>query len=199
MLVIGNGESRKGIDISKLEGPKVGCNAVYRNFDVDYLVCCDKRMMQEVIHAGVNIKRNTLVYTRPDWFQTFKSLHVRELPRLPYVGDKKWDNPFNWGSGPYAALLGAMYSHERQVQMIGFDLYSNTSCVNNIYKDTPNYSDSTKQAVDPSYWIYQIGKVINCFPETIFTIYQEPNWKLPQAWNYPNVTVDNISNIYYNT
>jgi kynurenine formamidase len=199
MWVIGNGESRRNIDIQKIAGYKVGCNAIYRDHKVDYLVCVDRRMMDEALRANAN-QDGTLLYTRPDWYHRYKdSIRVRQLPDLPYNGDERWDEPFQWGSGPYAVLLGAMYSKEREVKLIGFDLHSKTKLVNNIYKGTPNYDDADKRAIDPSYWIHQIGMVFNCFPKTQFTIYQESDWLLPQAWNYPNVMVDRISNIYYNT
>ena len=197
MLVIGNGESRKNIDIKKLSGPKVGCNAIYRDCYMDYLVCVDRRMMQEALNAGANVQ-GSLLYTRPDWLQQFKTLRVREVPELPYVGSDRWDEPFQWGSGPYAVLIAAKYAKEKYVNLLGFDLHSKTKNVNNIYKSTPNYDDAGKRAVDPRYWIHQIGMVFECFPRINFRIYQDLDWKLPQAWKYPNVTVDNISNIYYN-
>ena len=198
MWAIGNGESRATIDIDKLEGPKVGCNAIHRDYYTDYLVCVDKRMVQEALHAQINLK-DTLIYTRPDWYPRFQTLRVRQVPDLPYKGDQRWDEPFQWGSGPYAVLIAAMYTKLKEVKLIGFDLKSKTKKVNNIYKDTPNYDSADKRAVDPRYWIHQIGMVIECFPKIQFTVYQEPEWKLPQAWNYPNVVVDNISTISYNT
>ena len=198
MIVIGNGESRLNLNLNQLNGPKVGCNAIYRDHKVDYLVCVDRRMMNEALRAKENLQ--TLVYTRQDWYHQYKdSIGVRELPKLPYTGTERWDEPFQWGSGPYAVLLGAMYNKEKKVKLIGFDLYSKTNLVNNTYKGTPNYDDADKRAIDPSYWIHQIGMVFNCFPKIQFTIYQEPNWELPKAWNYPNIIVDKISNIYYNT
>jgi hypothetical protein len=193
MLVIGNGESRKDVKIDKLEGSKVGCNAIMRDYTVDYLVCVDKRMVEEAINRQVNL-HGTLVYTRPDWYSRYQTLRVRKLPNLPYNGTQRADEPFQWGSGPYAVLLGAKYTRTKEVKLLGFDLYSTTKTVNNVYKDTPNYDKADKRAVDPRYWIHQIGKVFECFPKITFTIYQD-NWELPQAWNYPNVQVDKISNI----
>ena len=198
MWAIGNGESRKDIDINSLSSFKVGCNAVMRDYTVDYLVCVDRRMVQEAIDRKAN--EHSLVYTRPDWFKNYSNhKRVRVVPELPYVGNERWDEPFQWGSGPYAVLIAARFSKERTVNLIGFDLYSNTKTVNNVYKDTPSYDSSDKRAVDPRYWIHQIGMVFRCFPKIQFTIYQDPSWELPQAWNYPNVSVDKISNISYNT
>jgi hypothetical protein len=42
-FVIGNGVSRQTIDLEKLKkyGTIYGCNAIYRNFNPDYLVAVD--------------------------------------------------------------------------------------------------------------------------------------------------------------
>jgi len=120
---------------------------------------------------------------------------VQSLPKLPYKGDQRWDDPIHWGSGPYAVLLAAGLSHK--VEIIGFDLYSKDDLVNNCYKETENYDPSTKRAVDPRYWIHQIGKVFEYFPHTKFTIFQPSDWQVPEKWNLLNVYVDKISNFTY--
>lgn len=200
MLVIGNGESRKQINLEDISETKIGCNALYRDYYVRHLVCVDRRMVQEAINSNFNDE--SIIYTRDDWKNYFNNVkHIRTVPDLPYVGSDRWDEPFQWGSGPYAVLLGAKIANKdlEVVKLIGFDLYGNTEGkTNNIYKDTKNYNTSDKRAVDPRYWIHQIGKVFECFPKVTFIIYQEPDWQLPKAWNYPNVMVDNISSLSYN-
>ena len=194
MIVIGNGESRKCIDINKLKDYKIGCNAILRDYSVDYLVCVDRRMVQEAVDRKTN--EYSFVYTREEWHKNFKShKRLRIVPDLPYAGSERWDEPFNWGSGPYAVLLAAKIEKEQNVKLLGFDLYSKTNNVNNIYKSTPNYDASDKKAVDPRYWIHQIGKVFEYFPKIEFTIYQDDGWQLPRAWKHTNVKVDKISNI----
>lgn len=198
MWVFGNGESRKDIDLNKILDQKIGCNAIFRDYTVDHLICVDRRMVKEALDAEVN--NLSLLYTRKDWLNNFQSFkRIRIVPELPYAGSERWDNPFHWGSGPYAVLLAAKLCKEKQVNLLGFDLYSRTNNVNNIYKDTNNYDCSEKRAVDPRYWIHQIGKVFECFPKVQFIIYQEDGWQLPKAWKHTNVKVDSISNIYYNT
>ena len=64
MYVFGNGESRTSIDIDKLDGPKIGCNAIYRDYHMDHLVCVDRRMAQEAVDANL---KHTQIYTRKDW------------------------------------------------------------------------------------------------------------------------------------
>ena len=197
MLIIGNGESRQGIDLDCIKETKIGCNAIYRDYTVDYLICVDKHMIKESLNAQVN--QTTYVYTREDWFSTFKQKKVRIVPELPYAGYERPDEPFHWGSGPYAVLLGAKLTKTKTVSLLGFDLYSKDKNQNNMYKDTANYKASNKRAVDPRYWIYQISKVFECYPKVTFTIYQELDWQLPKQWKKSNVKVDSISNIYYNT
>ena len=192
MLIIGNGESRQQVNLQNLNSTKIGCNAIARDTYVEHLVCVDQRMVKEC--TSNHSQNYNKIYTRKDWCKNF---NAECLPNIPYKGEQRWDEPFQWGSGPYAVLLGARLA--TSVSLIGFDLHSNTKTVNNVYKGTANYDDSSKRAVDPRYWIHQIGKVFECFPKVQFSIYQEPDWKLPKAWNYPNVMVDTISNIYYNT
>lgn len=54
VFVLGNGESRKGIDLDALKqkGPVYGCNALYRDWAPDALVCVDGGMMHEVYESG---------------------------------------------------------------------------------------------------------------------------------------------------
>lgn len=192
MLVIGNGESRYGIDISQYEGIKIGCNAIHRDYHVDHLICVDRRMVIDAIKSGANKK--SIIYTRQDWVDGFKEHErIRTVPNLPYEGKDRWDEPFQWGSGPYALLLAAKLA--KDIKMIGFDLHSKNAFVNNIYKGTEGYDPSHKNAVDPRYWVHQIGMVFNLFPSRKFTIHQPKDWKLPSSWFYPNVSVDTFNRI----
>lgn len=190
MLVIGNGESRKGLNLNTFDDVKIGCNAIARDVNVDHLVCVDRRMVSEALEN--NFKNN--IYTRHDWLDQFKKFkNVKPVPKLPYQGDLRMDHPFQWGSGPYAVLLSTIYA--KRIRMIGFDLHSNSDTVNNIYKDTSNYDKSNKRAVDPRYWIHQIAKVFELFPKKKFTIYQTHDWILPDRWKFKNVSVDTIDNL----
>jgi len=193
MLVIGNGESRRGIAVDSLKYTKIGCNAIHRDFRVEHLVCVDKPMLREVIDANYNDYAK--VYTRKNNFVTYQhQKNIRIVSDLPYAGNERPDDPVHWGSGPYAVLLAAKLTTDN-IHLLGFDLYSTDNCVNNVYKDTANYALAHKSAVDPRYWIYQIGKVFECFPNTQFVIHQADNWQLPKAWKQPNVTVDTISSL----
>jgi len=193
MYVFGNGESRISVNINKLDGIKVGCNAIYRDHIVDHLICVDRRMVNEAIDNGAN--DYALIYTRDNWLDQYKQFkRIRAVPTLQYKGTERWDEPFQWGSGPYAVLLAAKLCKDPTVRLIGFDLHSPTQTVNNVYKGTSNYDTADKRAVDPRYWIHQIGMVFKYFPKLNFVVHHD-DFKLPKTWNQPNVMVDNISNI----
>ena len=68
MLIIGNGESRQTINLSDIDGIKIGCNAICRDHKVDHLICVDRRMVQE----AVDLQYNGTIYTRQDWVNSFK-------------------------------------------------------------------------------------------------------------------------------
>lgn len=198
MLVIGNGESRKDIDINAFNCKKIGCNAIMRDYRVDHLVCCDRRMVEESIQSNYN--KMSHIYTRKDWLAYFsKHTNINQVPDLPYNGNQRPDDPFHWGSGPYAVLLASKLSKTNTVNLIGFDLYSNNKQVNNVYKGTKNYANNASRAVDPRYWIYQIAKVFECFPNIRYKVFVENDWALPKFWNQSHIELDNIQNIYYNT
>ena len=74
---IGNGESRAGFNLSKLRtfGKLYGSNAVFRDYDVDHLICCDRRMAMETVSKNYK----GLVYTRKDWFSFFPYDNFKQL------------------------------------------------------------------------------------------------------------------------
>lgn len=171
MLVIGNGESRLGLNIDGYERTKVGCNAIYRDHHVHHLICCDRRM---VIEAQENNYKGTL-YTRSDWVEQFKG--VETVPHLPYKGNTRPDDPWHWGSGPYAVLLASRlcYEFKQPVHLIGFDVDMGDE-VNNIYAGTKNYAEQGSRPIDPSYWIYQMNKVFEHSKDIQFIYYNNKPW-----------------------
>jgi len=192
-LVLGNGESRSSVNLNSFTYDiLIGCNAVHRDISVDYLVCADKRTVKEAFENSV---KN--IYTRKEWAEQFK---VNTLPELPYHGTSREDNPKHWGSGTYAVLLATQMADD--IKLLGFDLYGISTYrnknsltvreleipqVNNIYKDTKNYAPGDSHAVDFSYWVYQLGKIFECFPNTKFTIIKKSDWKMPDEWQKNNV------------
>jgi hypothetical protein len=195
VLVIGNGESRRRINLDAFKHTHllVGCNALHRDLVVDHLVCCDQRMVREALENPATA--NTVIHVREGWHHYFRKIeknkNVKLLPDLPYQGSLRPDNPIHWGSGPYAVLVAAQLNLP-VVSLVGFDLYGRQDVVNNMYKGTNNYSHPTSSAVDPSYWIYQIGKLFSLFPHIQFNIINTEGWKMPTEWQHDNVKKESI-------
>lgn len=186
--VIGNGESRNNINLKNLGGTTIGCNAIHRDHVCDKIVAVDRRMVIEII-KNPNYK-NIEIYTRPDWALHFKEhSNVKVVPELPYKGDKRWDDPWHWNSGPFAVLLACL-ENPKHINLLGFDLYGVDHKVNNIYKNTENYDTDQRHAIDFSHWLHQLKKLFDCFPEIKFVQWQKEKWQTPIAWeDSKNLTV----------
>lgn len=184
--VIGNGESRNNFDLVNLRGIKIGCNAAYRDTELDFLVAVDRRMVDEALKNGFQ----NPIYTRRDWMNSFPfSSNVQLLPSLPYKGDLKADDPWHWGSGPHACNLAATMG-TKEIHLWGFDLWGNNDKVNNIYKGTKNYDPAGKNAVDPRFWIYQLAQCFRYYPDITWVQHQLTGWKKPDNWNFKNLYID---------
>lgn len=194
-LVIGNGESRQGINLSQFSQTHttIGCNALHRDFVPDYLICCDNRMVVEAMAARV-----PKIYTRERYYRDHRKIaknkNVFLVPDLPYQATQKQDQPEHWGSGPYAVLLACALGFQN-IDLLGFDLYGIDGKINNLYKGTANYAKKDYQSVDHSYWVYQIDKIFQSFSDRTFTIYKQDNWKIPREWTRNNVCFENILNV----
>jgi hypothetical protein len=177
--VVGNGQSRHGVALNQLNSWIIGCNAVHRDYQCNELVAVDQRMVNEILLNEQNL--NVPVYTRQDWIQSYSDCRVRSLPDLPFDGPNKADNPFHWNSGPYAVLLASLKS-PKEVHLLGFDLWSRTGLVNNLYKGTPNYATQESRKVSPDFWIYQLKKIFEHFDQIKFIQHQTTDWKTPSPW-----------------
>jgi hypothetical protein len=194
-VVIGNGESRQLTDLNQI--PKnittIGCNAIYRDYSVDHLVCCDRRMVIEA-----ESKTSSLIYTRPRYYHDFRKLkknkQINLLPALPYTGIDKKDQPDHWNSGPYAILLACHLDYQK-IYLLGFDLFSDNDQINNVYKNSLNYQSANSPAIDPSYWIYQIKKIFHCYCQRELLIVNVDNWPVPREWQLPNVKFLSIDKV----
>lgn len=185
--VIGNGESRKNLDLKSLGGMTIGCNAVHRDHVCDAIIAVDRRMVSEIT---VNPDYKSVpIYTRPDWIRQFNHPNVKTVPELPYKGSSRWDDPWNWNSGPFAVLLACLHK-PKTVNLVGFDLYGVGNKVNNLYKNTLNYDKETHHAIDNRHWLHQLGKLFEHFSDIQFVQWQKENWQIPANWmNSKNLTI----------
>jgi len=194
---IGNGESRRGFDASTLRpyGTVYAANAMFRDMEVDHLVCCDRRMAMETVSANYT----GTVYTREDWYSFFPYDNFRCLPKLPWEETEKHTQSFHMGSGLHAVNVALHYGVD-VVVVIGHDFWGKGELHNNLYKGTPNYEGEVARAIDPSFWIKQFEMFFKLYTDTQF-VFCQPNvkaWRKPTGWDpvtFPNVQFEELTTL----
>jgi hypothetical protein len=188
---IGNGQSRENFALNQISDLVIGCNAIHRDHTCDEYVAVDRRMVDEILINEAN--KDKIIYTREDWLDRYSSHKVvLPLPSIPFAGPNKSDQAFHWNSGPYAVLVAAL-KHPSKIKMVGFDLWSKTSFVNNIYKGTQNYAGAHDRRVTPDFWIHQLKKLFDHFSNIEFIQLQPEDWRIPEQWKQiKNLTIAKI-------
>ena len=137
--IIGNGESRRQFDLYGLPQDTYGCNALYRDYEPDYLITIDRHMYKEIIESEYADKN--IVYT-----------HRQNIKRHGDQGHLIPANP-SQGAGTTAMHI-AIHDGHKNLYCLGFDC-AHSGQNNNVYKDTSGYRSSNTQ-VDQSIWAEQI-------------------------------------------
>ena len=153
-FVLGNGVSRRGIDLHllKLQGRIYGCNALYREFAPDVLVATDRPIATAIQESGYALDHK--FYTRKP------QAGSGALPLIPkYQG---------YSSGPNAVGLAASDGHT-QIYLVGFDMGPNNNHFNNVYADTEFYKTSAHPPTFTGNWVKQIAQICQDYPQTQFT------------------------------
>lgn len=177
---IGNGESRRNFDLHKLQkyGKIYGSNALFRDLNVDVLVCCDRRMAMETVSKGYK----GTVYTRKDWYSFFPYENFKKLPDLPWPEKEKWTQSFHMGSGLHAVNI-ALLEENDIIVLCGHDFWGIENKHNNLYKDSENYESKEHNAIDPSFWIKQFEMFFNLYEKKNFVFAHADGWRCPEGWN----------------
>lgn len=140
--MLGNGTSRASIDLHQLKtkGAIYGCNALYREFEPDYLVAVDTKMILEINKAGYQHSHN--VWTNPN--RAYHQMH----------GFNFFNPSKGWSSGPTALWLASTHDND-DIYILGFDYTGIDDKINNVYADTPNYKKSHERATYHGNWLKQ--------------------------------------------
>jgi len=178
-FVLGNGTSRKGIDVERLKefGKIYACNALYREFDPDYLVAVDVKMVLEITRKKYQLTHKNV------WTNTNKA--YKDIPGLNFFKPSK-----GWSSGPTALHLATTHTPEK-IFILGFD-YTGTGegkkRVNNMYADTPNYKKSTDGATYFGNWLKQTSTIIRENPHIQF-------YRVIRSDNFSPAELNKFSNL----
>lgn len=153
VFVIGNAESRQGFDLYKLRrhGYILGCNALYRDFDPDWLVAVDKPMYS-LVQAEWGGDRITLKANGKDACAVLND--EEEVP----LNELYW-----WDSGKLATFMGwYLYPDIERIYLIGFDFWAdpNRAKINNVYKGTDQYRAADKPAHYDPVWYKKWNKTL---------------------------------------
>jgi len=141
-FVLGNGTSRKSINLENLKskGTVYGCNAIYREFEPDYLIAVDTKMILEINKSG--FQHNHQVWTN-------KNKAYAQFTGFNYFNPSK-----GWSSGPTALNLASDHNNN-DLYILGFDYVGLDDKVNNIYSGTPNYKKVSDRATFHGNWLKQ--------------------------------------------
>lgn len=153
-FVLGNGVSRKGIDLDRLRqhGPIYGCNGLYREFVPDVLIATDRPIATAIQQSGY-AKHNQFYTRRP-----LEDLGARPVPK----------SYFGYSSGPIATAIAALDGHNT-VYLLGFDMGPiEGKRFNNVYAGTEFYKPADAQPTFTGNWIKQLIHVTQDFAQCEF-------------------------------
>jgi hypothetical protein len=183
-FVLGNGQSRLNLNLNELktQGTIYGCNALYREFEPDFLVAVDTKMVNEIIASGYH--KTHSVWTNPNKGITSKS-NINLFS--PHKG---------WSSGPTALWMACQqkFSH---IYIFGFDYQGIEGRVNNVYADTFNYKKSQDAATFFGNWLSQTEKTVKEYKNINFFRVITPGQFIPDKLqgiaNLQHITFDNFN------
>lgn len=192
-FIVGNGNSRKNINLENLKphGTIYGCNALYREFDPDFLIAVDTKMVLELNKNKVQHKLN--VWTNPN-----RAYHK-------FTGFNYFNPSKGWSSGP-TALWKASDDGFNKIYILGFDYEgsgTNKELVNNIYAGTANYKRTTDKATYFGNWLKQTMTTIKNNPKVNYVRVINNNGFIPKELskipNLEHVYVEDFQKIFEKT
>ena len=182
-FVLGNGQSRKGIDLNDLKqkGTVFACNAVYRTHQPHWLVAVDPKMMLEIAETDYVVHNKV--------YSNFNNQYEKHQKLLDHV---TWSKPsLGWSSGPTALRLACEQGF-KEIYILGFDYQGlavdakkNRFQLNNIYGDTRNYKKNNDEATFYGNWMNQTKRCLKDFPDVKFHRVIPKGWFQPKdlEWN----------------
>lgn len=132
-FIIGNGKSREGFDLGSLKpfGKIYGCNALYRDFEPDYLIAIDDAITEEI--RASNFPKEKFIY--PSFEEQFEDPQFNPFTRLR-------------SNAGMNAMIEALRHGHRELICIGFDfVIQNDLALSNMYDGTNAYELKTRTSL----------------------------------------------------
>lgn len=182
-IVIGNGIGRLKFDLRHLKrypySPpnkkfmvSYGCNALYRDFEPDYLIVTGDAIAKEI--TKTDYCDNHVVFANSDIIMDYPGkFHI--IPQDP-----------NWNAGAIAAYLACFDGHSK-VYLLGFDGNDTPTYTNNVYVDTNGYK-KTNEDTNDNYWTIALINIMKVYPTVDFVLVNETGkGYMPEALKYTSM------------
>ena len=176
-FVLGNGESRRGIDIDDLKekGTVFACNGVYRTHRPHYLISVDPKMILEIAESDYMLHNKV--------YSNFNAQYNKHQKIMDHCN---WFKPsLGWSSGPTALRMACDHGF-KEIYILGFDYQGHSENnkrqrfkFNNIFKDTRNYKKSNDEATFYGNWMNQTKRCLQDFKDVKF------HRVIPKGWFQP--------------
>ena len=179
-FVLGNGESRRGIDINDLKekGTVFACNAVYRTHRPHFLIAVDPKMIFEIAETDYPVHNKV--------WSNFNAQYNKHPKILNHVN---WFKPsLGWSSGPTALRMACEHGF-KEIYILGFDYQGLNQgkrfTLNNIFGDTRNYKKRNDEATFYGNWMNQTKRCLQDFKDVKFHRVIPKGWFRPKdlEWN----------------
>ena len=176
-FVLGNGESRRGIEIDDLKekGTVYACNAVYRTHRPHFLVAVDPKMILEIAETDYMVHNKV--------WSNFNAQYQKNQKILDHCN---WFKPsLGWSSGPTALRMACEHGY-KEIYILGFDYqglkeqaHKERYKLNNIFGDTRNYKKRNDEATFYGNWMNQTKRCLEDYKDIKF------HRVIPKGWFQP--------------
>ena len=173
-FVLGNGESRRGIEINDLKekGTVFACNAVYRTHRPHFLIAVDPKMVFEIAETDYPVHNKV--------WSNFNAQYNKHPKILNHVN---WFKPsLGWSSGPTALRMACEHGF-KEIYILGFDYQGHNQgkrfTLNNVFGDTRNYKKKNDEATFYGNWMNQTKRCLQDFKDVRF------HRVIPKGWFKP--------------
>ena len=139
--IIGNGSSRKTLDLEKSEITTFGCNAIYRDYTPDWLVAIDDKIIQEIKNS--NYPQSRFIIPPEELCYEPVAMYEKHLPSNKFEDVKHMLPRSNAGM---AAMQVAIDKGFERLYCVGFDflVFDEDIAVSNLYNGTNGYELETR-------------------------------------------------------